>query len=509
MSALPTTFSSKQIFVSPDKDALQIINKQDNQVLGWIDGNGMLQGTLTPVETDVVLNVLNYGATGNGSTDDTNAIQAAILAASTAVTATLYFPAGVYKVSQIVLTTANAGLVILGTKNAYGSSPITQFKATGKQDMFTTQGNVSIRNLRFDTVSFNGANTASSGIYLDTTISAFVNSCEFINFSASGAAGIRGGGCLYTVIQNSLFHGSTGRSLDFQNGYAHTPANSSYGSNDGRIVGNNDSTNTGMRVSGDNYFLYNDFEMTLNTPELAVLDLSDTTSHAGNAKAVITGNYFEITKGTCAVETGILGFSGMLSCSVTDNTMFGGSAASAGIAINLDNGYVINMAVHGNSIRDWGTGIKFVQGNGGGSSFVGGNYIATTTTPITTPTTVITHGATNPPPQLFITSTGLYFLGAPWIGTQVKMPDGTTAYDLTAGGQIYAQDSSPTTVTGVTGAVAGMEFFITASTANTTLTNGTSAFILLAGANYTMSAGQTLHFLVTADGKVREVGASA
>jgi pectate lyase-like protein len=506
MPTQPTAFSDKQIFVSPEKDALQIINQQNRTVLGWIDGSGQAQGTLASPETNV-LNALDFGATGNGVTDDTAAVQAALLAATTAPTATVWFPAGIYRISQIVFTAAYAGVRLLGSNSSYGSSYRAQFQATTAADMFTTQGNLNIRNLRFENLTFNGNNEATSGIYLDTCISAFIQNCEFINFST---VGVKGGSCLYLRVDSCLFHGSTGRSCDFQNGYGTNSAATYYGSNDGWFTNNADSTNLGMRVGGDNYFLYNDFELTLNTPALAALDLSDASTHAGNAKAVVEGNYFELVPGTCAVLTGIFGCVGMLSCSVTNNTLFGGSASFAGVAINLDNSYVINMSIHGNSIRDWGTGIKFVQGNGGGTSFVAGNYIENTvTTPISSPSSVILHGATNPPPQMFVLRGGIYMLNAPWIGTQVKMPSGTTVYDLSAGSQIYAQDAGATTVTGVTGAVAGMQFYITASTANTTLTNGSSAFVLKAGANYTMSAGQTLAFIVTADGIVREIGASA
>jgi hypothetical protein len=45
-------------------------------------------------------NVMTYGATGNGSTDDTTAIQAAITACINAGGGTVYFPAGTYKISS-------------------------------------------------------------------------------------------------------------------------------------------------------------------------------------------------------------------------------------------------------------------------------------------------------------------------------------------------------------------------------------------------------------------------
>lgn len=60
-----------------------------------------------------------YGATGNGATDDTAAIQAAIAAAAASSNnATVFFPAGLYRISQITLP---AGVTLRGAhSSAYG-----------------------------------------------------------------------------------------------------------------------------------------------------------------------------------------------------------------------------------------------------------------------------------------------------------------------------------------------------------------------------------------------------
>ena len=58
----------------------------------------------------------------------------------------------------------------------------------------------------------------------------------------------------------------------------------------------------------------------------------------------------------------------------------------------------------------------------------------------------------------------------------------------------------------MTNAIAGSWFWIVATTANTTLTNGAGAFVLALGANYTMASGQVLPFLVDAAGVIREIG---
>lgn len=67
-------------------------------------------GAVTLVASDVgaatrnarVFNVRDYGATGDGATDDTTAIQAAVTALKAATAGVLYFPAGSYKITSTI-----------------------------------------------------------------------------------------------------------------------------------------------------------------------------------------------------------------------------------------------------------------------------------------------------------------------------------------------------------------------------------------------------------------------
>lgn len=63
-----------------------------------------------------VFNVLDYGATGDGTTDDTAAITAAYNAAYTTANgpAVIFFPKGVYSVSSLQFNVANASLHLMG-----------------------------------------------------------------------------------------------------------------------------------------------------------------------------------------------------------------------------------------------------------------------------------------------------------------------------------------------------------------------------------------------------------
>ena len=64
-----------------------------------------------------VVNVRDYGATGNGITDDAAAIQSAV-AAVTAAGGTVYFPPGVYKVTTAIVPANNVALIGSGVGSA-------------------------------------------------------------------------------------------------------------------------------------------------------------------------------------------------------------------------------------------------------------------------------------------------------------------------------------------------------------------------------------------------------
>jgi hypothetical protein len=79
-------------------------------ILEYTSGSSTLGSTFRAAIQDwggQVFNVRAYGATGNGSTDDTSAVQAAITAAGAG---SVLFPAGTYVVSGLTVATASASL---------------------------------------------------------------------------------------------------------------------------------------------------------------------------------------------------------------------------------------------------------------------------------------------------------------------------------------------------------------------------------------------------------------
>jgi hypothetical protein len=87
---------------------------------GWkfFDGAGRLGVTVMPVSgVFTIINVQDYGAKGDSTTDDTVAIQAAITAAQAAMSARgvdVYFPPGIYKTTA-ALTVLGSNIILRGS----------------------------------------------------------------------------------------------------------------------------------------------------------------------------------------------------------------------------------------------------------------------------------------------------------------------------------------------------------------------------------------------------------
>lgn len=103
-----------------------------------------------------VFNVRHYGATGDGSTDDTAAIQAALDAASAAGRGTVYFPAGTY----IVAPTTTTRLIVYSNVELIGDGDVSTIQVKtdagnyatviGPADDSTALSNFTMRDLRID-----------------------------------------------------------------------------------------------------------------------------------------------------------------------------------------------------------------------------------------------------------------------------------------------------------------------------------------------------------------------
>lgn len=86
--------------------------------MGRAVSTSQLELAANPRTADVVFNVLDFGATGNGTTNDRAAIQAAIDAASASFAGVVFFPTGNY----LVNVSSNRGLIITKAVSLVGAS---------------------------------------------------------------------------------------------------------------------------------------------------------------------------------------------------------------------------------------------------------------------------------------------------------------------------------------------------------------------------------------------------
>ncbi len=124
---------------------------------------GAIQRTVSSRLSERV-SVKDYGATGDGSTDDSAAIQAAITQVCTGGAGTgLYFPAGRYEFGSLVTCTLTGGLQGL---HIYGDGPQSTLESTGTQGILLINGSdgVSQDRVYVENLLFTGAANTAFGL---------------------------------------------------------------------------------------------------------------------------------------------------------------------------------------------------------------------------------------------------------------------------------------------------------------------------------------------------------
>lgn len=160
--------------------------------------------------TGAPVNVLDFGATGNGSTDDTSAIQSALdyIATNGGV---LVFPHAIYKITSMLSLTYNAGIYwkILGYK-----STINVASGSAIQAALRTQivGNPSLyrTHVEIEGLTIKGNNLAYTGILIDvdssgnsqlaTTKDVYIENCN---------VGMDVVGCMESTFYNTTLYNNT------------------------------------------------------------------------------------------------------------------------------------------------------------------------------------------------------------------------------------------------------------------------------------------------------------
>jgi hypothetical protein len=222
-----------------DMNGYNVINAGNAVEVGLVDsdhltflqaGIGAVSRTLTSKMRDVV-SVKDFGAVGDGATDDTSAVQAAINAAS--VSKSIYVPAGTYLVSA--LTYPTTGLTMYGD---YPFSVIQHNVPTANSLLQSTAFGVANSFVNLTGLVFDGNNRTLAAnvamVRIAEASSVNLNQCKFINYNWTALSIL---GCASTKIDHCTFSnwGSTNVS------------NTS--SNPGIYIGPNQVTGTGADES--------------------------------------------------------------------------------------------------------------------------------------------------------------------------------------------------------------------------------------------------------------------
>lgn len=144
-----------------------------------------------------VVNVKDYGAIGDGSTDDTAAIQAAINAMSTAGGGEIHFPKGTYKITSSLALKSNVKLIGEGKKSVLKVGAASAYALLNGTT--ETLENVWIEGLNFDG-SLNYP--ANSQVYKQTY--ALRNTA--INIAGVAISGLTVKNCVFTSLSDRSIH---------------------------------------------------------------------------------------------------------------------------------------------------------------------------------------------------------------------------------------------------------------------------------------------------------------
>ena len=155
-------------------------------------------------------NVLDYGAAGDGVTDDTAAIQAAFDAASAAGGGTVLVPPGYYVVSATLNTYSFVNIIGLGTRYLYPSGGGSAFKFTSAtsgaaciQALIGTVGAEGYAQCRISNIGIDLMNSATYGIYVRGASNIEIDHCYIL---AQNAVNTNRALLFADVISSSVHH---------------------------------------------------------------------------------------------------------------------------------------------------------------------------------------------------------------------------------------------------------------------------------------------------------------
>lgn len=229
-SILPLATSSAVGGVQVDGTSIKAVGGVISTVAGTVSGSGCVQAASGVLSTTGPCNlstvsVKQYGAKGDGSTDDTTAIQNAVNSGAGFV----LFPAGTYIVSQTITLPSNTTVSGVGRNSTIKSGPTWGTAATsivGGNNYFAnaswtntvpssvTDHDIAIENLNFDATvtSYASGALAINGVtWVGATRTSFLNNTYTSTTTVSGAYATSGNGVNIAggsdhLIQNNAFY---------------------------------------------------------------------------------------------------------------------------------------------------------------------------------------------------------------------------------------------------------------------------------------------------------------
>jgi len=143
-----------------------------SSLVGYISSGTGATATTVQAKLRETVSVKDFGATGDGTTDDTAAVQNAINASTGK---TLFFPSGTYLISQV---TCVSNLYI------YGSNATIKAKATYTNGIFygESKTNINIENITFDGGELSAVST-NFLVQFKSCSNLVIRNCNFIKFA--------------------------------------------------------------------------------------------------------------------------------------------------------------------------------------------------------------------------------------------------------------------------------------------------------------------------------------